>query len=219
MTATETEEGRRWAESKVKMLVGGDKISARFMKQDFFDYVPQFKLIISGNHKPGLRSVDEAIRRRFNLVPWLITIPPEERDDELGDKLKIEWPAILAWMIDGCVDWQERGLAPPEAVTTATAAYLEAQDSVAAWLEDNCERDQNAWEGSLDLFASWKGWAEQSGVFVGDIKTFRDRLEHRNGIVFRKHPTTRRSGFFGVRLKQQPEDPYYSDLADDFAKR
>ena len=75
VTAVETEEGRRWAESRIKALTGGDKVSARFMKQDFFEFLPQFKLIIAGNHKPGLRSVDEAIRRRFHLIPFNVTIP------------------------------------------------------------------------------------------------------------------------------------------------
>src|SRR5262249_3002281 len=80
VTAVETEEGRRWAESRIKALTGGDKIAARFMRQDFFEYLPQFQLIIAGNHKPGLKSVDEAIRRRFNLIPFTVTIPPGERD-------------------------------------------------------------------------------------------------------------------------------------------
>ena len=101
VTATETEEGRRWAESRIKALTGGDTIAARFMRQDFFEYTPQFKLIIAGNHKPGLRSVDEAIRRRFNLIPFGVTIPPLERDQQIGKKLKDEWPGILAWMISG----------------------------------------------------------------------------------------------------------------------
>ena len=139
VTAVETEEGRRWAEAQIKALTGGDAIAARFMRQDFFEYTPQFKLIIAGNHKPGLRSVDEAIRRRFHLMPFTVTIPPEERDRELADKLKAEWPGILAWMIEGCLEWQQHGLAPPEAVTDATAAYLEAQDAIAAWI-DECMR-------------------------------------------------------------------------------
>lgn len=85
VTAIETEEGRRWAESKLKALTGGDRIAARYMRQDFFEFVPQFKLLVAGNHKPGLRTVDEAIRRRFNLIPFTITIPPAERDLELAD--------------------------------------------------------------------------------------------------------------------------------------
>ena len=108
VTAIETEEGRRWAESRIKALTGGDKIPARFMRQDFFEFTPQFKLVIAGNHKPGLRSVDEAIRRRFNLVPFTVTIPTEKRDKELSEKLKPEWSGILQWMIDGCLAWQKK---------------------------------------------------------------------------------------------------------------
>src|SRR5262245_3145121 len=163
VTATETEEGRHWAEAKIKTLTGGDTISARFMRQDFFEYTPQFKLMISGNHKPGLRSVDEAIRRRFNLLPFTVTIPEHERDKELGEKLKAERAGILQWMIKGCLDWQERGLVPPDAVTAATAAYLAAQDSFSSWLDECCDRDPNAWERSVTLFASWKTFAERGG--------------------------------------------------------
>src|SRR5262249_40899502 len=154
--ATETQEGRRWDETKIKTLTGGDRIAARFMRQDFFEYTPQFKLLITGNHKPGLRSVDEAIRRRFNLVPFTVTIPPDQRDPELGDKLKGEWSGILQWMVDGCMDWQERGsLAAPETITQATNAYLDAQDATAAWIEECCDLDPNAWESRSALFASW----------------------------------------------------------------
>jgi putative DNA primase/helicase len=140
VTATETEEGRRWAESRIKQLPGGDTIAARFMRQDFFEYRPQFKLFIAGNHKPSLRSVDEAIRRRFHLVPFAVTIPPEERDGELAEKLKNEWPGILAWMIEGSLGWQTDGLHQPEAVSTATEAYLSAEVTIAAWLDEGCDR-------------------------------------------------------------------------------
>ena len=128
VTATETEEGRRWAESRIKQLTGGDTVAARFMRQDFFEYRPAFKLIIAGNHKPLLRSVDEAIRRRFHLIPFAVTIPPEERDAVLAEKLKAEWPGILAWLIEGCLEWQTEGLRPPQAVLEATEAYLSAED-------------------------------------------------------------------------------------------
>jgi len=167
VTAVETEEGRRWAESKIKTLTGGDPIAARFMRQDFFEYRPQFKLIIAGNHKPGLRSVDEAIRRRFNLVPFTVTIPPDERDEKLPDKLRAELPGILAWMIEGCTEWRARRLAPPQIVTDATAAYLEEEDAIAAWIEEAGERDPSAWEKSGDLFGSWSGWANKAGEFIG----------------------------------------------------
>jgi putative DNA primase/helicase len=110
VTAVETEEGRRWAETRIKTLTGGDRIAARFMRQDFFEFKPQFKLFIVGNHQPLLRTVDEAIRRRFNMVPFEVTIPVDERDGTLGGRLKSEWPGILQWMINGCGYWQEKGL-------------------------------------------------------------------------------------------------------------
>ena len=100
------------------------------MRQDFFNFTPQFKLLIAGNHKPGLRSVDEAIRRRFHLIPFTVTIPPEERDPDLAEKLKAEWPGILRWMIEGC----RTGAGRPDAarhVLDATAAYLDAEDAIA----------------------------------------------------------------------------------------
>ena len=103
-------------------------------------------------------------------------------------------------MVDGCIEWQEHGLAPPEAVTLATTAYLEAQDAAADWLDECCECDPNAWERSPTLFASWRAWAERSGEFVGDMKQFRERLEAR-GIFHRREPGTGRTGYQGIRLK------------------
>lgn len=198
VTAVETEEGRRWAESKIKALTGGDKISARFMRQDFFEFTPQFKLLIAGNHKPGLRSVDEAIRRRFYLIPFTVTIPPEQRDPELPEKLKAEGPGILAWMIDGCLEWRQRGLAPPEAVTKATADYLEAEDATAAWVADCCQISANAWARSNDLFANWSAWAQKNGEYIGSQKRFIERLENRPGMRSARQHNAR--GFFGLRL-------------------
>jgi putative DNA primase/helicase len=145
VTAVETEEGRRWAESKLKALTGGDKISARFMRQDFFEFVPQFKLLIAGNHKPGLRTVDEAMKRRLHLVPFAVTIPQHERDPELIQKLKEEWPGILAWAIEGCLSWQREGLNPPPIVRLATEEYLEAEDAVVdGWMRDLSSAGNNS---------------------------------------------------------------------------
>lgn len=167
VTAVETEDGHRWAESKIKSLTGGDKISARYMRQDFFTFTPQLKLIIAGNHQPSLRSVDEAMRRRFNLIPFEVTIPEEDRDKDLKDKLRTEWPGILAWMIDGCLEWQASGLSPPSRVQNATAEYLEGEDKVGAWLEECCVLRADAWTPTGALFSSWSEWAQGRGEFVG----------------------------------------------------
>src|SRR3982074_787110 len=122
-------------------MTGGDPSRGRFMRQDFFEFVPQFKLLIAGNHKPGLRGVDEAIRRRLHLIPFTVTIPTERRYKDLFEKLKPEWPGILQWMIDGCLAWRRLGLNAPGVVRDATEAYLAAEDALALWLDECCCRD------------------------------------------------------------------------------
>ena len=198
VTATETEEGRRWAESRIKQLTGGDTVAARFMRQDFFEYRPQFKLIIAGNHKPSLRSVDEAIRRRFHLIPFAVTIPADERDSDLTEKLKAEWPGILAWLIDGCLEWQAQGLRPPKAVLEATAAYLSAEDAIASWIDDKCEVDAKSWTSSSELFASWSAWADAAGEQTGSQKRLTQTLESRG---FHRHKMNRGQGLYGLSVK------------------
>jgi len=208
VTSVETEEGRRWAESRIKALTGGDKISARFMRQDFFEFTPTFKLIVAGNHKPGLRTVDEAIRRRFNLVPFTVTIPPNDRDPELEEKLKREWPGILQWMIDGALEWNERGLDPPETVRRATDAYLESEDALSAWIDESCERDPGAWEKTASLFCSWKAWADRSGEYPGSLKRFTQNLETR-GFTYERKMDGR--GFRGLKINLVQVEPHWSD--------
>jgi putative DNA primase/helicase len=207
VTAAETEEGRRWAESKIKALTGGDKIAARFMRQDFFEFTPQFKLIIAGNHKPGLRSVDEAIRRRFNMVPFSVTIPETERDINFSERLKVEWPGILAWMVEGCIEWQKKRLAPPAAVVEATKNYLETEDVFLTFIEEVCVKDPQQSTIVGTIFMKWKDWAEGRGEQVGSSKRLAQRLEA-HGFV--KVHTRRGSEIQGLGLnfpkKEQPEE-------------
>jgi putative DNA primase/helicase len=206
VSAIETEEGRRWDEAKLKALTGGDAVSARFMRQDFFEYMPQFKLIVAGNHKPSLRTVDEAIRRRLYLVPWNVVIPADERDKNLGHKLRAEWPGILVWMVHGCLRWQRNGLAPPACVTDATEAYLEAEDALKIWIDEWGERDANCWMKTQTLFASWKAWCEKSGEYTGNMKRFAQRLETYGaayGIVYQRDDYKGR-GFRGLRIIGDP---------------
>jgi putative DNA primase/helicase len=175
------------------------------MRQDQFEFRPVFKLFVAGNHKPGLRSVDEAIRRRFNLIPFTVTIPPQERDVELVDKLKAEWPGIVAWMTQGCLDWQAQGLKPPRAVLDATEAYLSAEDAIAAWIDEKCDWDQKAWASSNELYASWAVFAGSAREHAGSQKSFSQALESRG---FRRHRMSRAQGFYGLRLRPEtdPDD-------------
>lgn len=200
VSAVETEDGRRWAESKLKVLTGGDRISARFMRQNFFQFVPQFKLFVAGNHKPGLRTVDEAMRRRFNLLPFTVTIPRGERDLELGNKLKEEWPGILQWMIEGCLAWQREGLCAPKVVSDATRDYLASEDSIARWMEDRIIVEKDGWESATDLFVDWRQWREANGEYVGSQKMFSESLGTREGISPKRTGSAR--GFQGIALRK-----------------
>jgi putative DNA primase/helicase len=186
VTASETEEGRPWAEAKIKALTGGDSIAARFMRQDFFEFTPIFKLLIAGNHMPSLRSVDEAFRRRLHLIPFSVTIPSAERDPRLSEKLREEWPGILAWMVEGCRKWQAAGLQVPEIVRSTTKSYLDTEDAVGGWIDDCCDCDPKATETSAALWASWSAWAKKEGEAEGSRKGFSQKLEGK-GFHFRPH--------------------------------
>jgi putative DNA primase/helicase len=209
VTATETEAGRHWAESRLKELTGGESIPARFMHKDFFEYLPQFKPVISGNHKPRLRSVGTAMRRRLHLNPFIVTIPVDERDTQLVERLKAEWPGILQWMIDGCLDWQEMGLAPPEAVTKATDAYFAGEDGCANWIADCCDQIAGFVTASTTLFTSWKAWAEKTGQTVGSTSQFREEME-RLGIT---HKHGRTGNYYrGLRIRQDQPGPLEGEV-------
>lgn len=205
VTVVETEKGRRWAESRIKGLTGGDKISARFMRQDYFEFQPQFKLLIAGNHKPGLRGVDEAMRRRMNLLPFTTTIPAEDRDPDLTEKLKPEWPGILQWMIDGCLDWQRSGLAAPPAVVSATEQYMETEDSFGQWVNECCDEDRSEFTLIATLFDNWKLWAEKSGEFIGSQKSFSQNLEDR-GYKPKRQGGSGKRGFTGICIRRTELD-------------
>jgi putative DNA primase/helicase len=206
VTSIETEQGRRWAESKLKALTGGDKISARFMRQDFFEFIPQFKLVVAGNHKPSIRTIDEAMRRRLHLVPFTVTIPPKQRDKTLPERLLAERDGILAWAVQGCLEWQRIGLQPPPAVMAATEEYFEAEDALGRWLDECCLRGPNHVELSATLFASWKSWAEAAGEFVGSQRRLTDLLLARGFEKARhKHKGTR--ALQGLKLRDETRSP------------
>lgn len=192
----ETDAGGRWNEGRVKRLTGGGKISAHFMRQDDFEFEPQFKLLIAGNHKPLIRAVDEAIKRRIHLVPFTVTIPPEERDKELLTKLEPEWPRILQWCIDGCMAWQRQSLSPGDRIISATEQYVESEDVLGAWLDECCDR-----EGTGDgraLFENYRKWCDAQGEHAWSRRSWSNAMLDR-GFQPTRNRTSR--GFQGVSLK------------------
>lgn len=197
VVAQETEQGRPWAEARIKSITGGDPITANFMRQDHFEFLPMFKLAMAGNHKPVLGSVDEAIRRRLHLILFAFKISPDDRDLDLPDKLKAEWPGILQWMVEGCLMWLAEGLARPPAVSAATDDYLDAEDTMGQWLAAYADQEMHLqrrldWRSSAELYASWCSWAEKVGEIPRSQKQFCQALEARG---FRRQRKPGERGF------------------------
>jgi putative DNA primase/helicase len=205
VTASETQSGKRWDEAKVKGLTGGDPITARFMRQDNFTYVPQFKLVFMGNHKPEIRDVDAAMRRRIQLVPFTVT--PATVDKELGTKLRGEWPAILAWMVQGCLLWQKEGLNPPAVVTEASREYFESEDAVGRWAKERLEEKPGALVEMQKLFNDWREWANRNGEYVGSLKRLSASLESK-GWEKIKDSKTRRVSYIGYTITDRTGEEF-----------
>jgi P4 family phage/plasmid primase-like protien len=198
--ASETEEGSRFAESKLKWVTGGDKLTAHFMRENSFEFKPTFKVCIYGNNRPGLSS-NEGIRRRMCLVEWP-ALAPEDRDAAVKAEIHREYPAILARMLRACVEWQQSGLGEPEQVRSATEDYLRGEDAIGAWCEDciTVGVDYSALSG--EAYKSYRAWCESEGEhFTLSHKRFSQRLRER-GYVLKK--TFGGRIFEGFRLNASP---------------
>ena len=201
VTASESEAGQAWAEARLKLLTGGDPVTTRLPRREAFTFKPRFKLIIVGNHLPVLRGIDAAMRRRFRLVPFERT--PREPDRTLEAKLKTEWPQILRWMIEGCLDWQANGLVLSNSVRAASSFYLGSQDFVGQFLEETCDRaDPMQRETAAALYAAWCKYAKAAGEVPGSQRVFAAALARRGMIRDR----TRMARIYrGIRLRTAEE--------------
>lgn len=177
VTASETDAGKSWNEARIKQLTGGDKITARFMRQDNFTFTPQFKLTIIGNHRPAIRNVDEAMRRRLNLVPFTVT--PARKDTQLPAKLAAEHGQILSWAIQGCLDWQASGLVRPAAVVAATDEYCASQDVLGEWITERCDTGPGKRDFPKALYDDYRSYLHQTGEEPLTLKGFSEELEKR----------------------------------------
>jgi putative DNA primase/helicase len=200
VTASETAAGKRWDEPRLKSLTGGEPVTARFMRQDNFTFTPQFKLVFVGNHKPEIRDVDAAMRRRIQMVPFVVT--PKVVDKELSLKLLPEYPAILAWMIRGCLEWQAKGLASPVIVQETTEAYFEAEDAVGRWVRECLVAVSGQTITSQTLYLSWREWSNQNGEHTGSLKRLSAAMIARRFERW-QDPKTRKLGFTGITLLEQ----------------
>lgn len=202
--SSEIEESAHWAESRIKSLTGDETLTARFMRQDFFTFPVTHKHIIAGNFKPRLKGDDFAMVRRLVLVPFAQRFEGARRDSNLPDKLRVEYPGILAWAIEGACKWAAGGLAIPAAVAEASRAYMAEQNDLEQWIAECCVRDPRGEAGSAKLYESFKEWKERNGEYAPAMRNFSQRLER----MFDKKATRGGKVFVGLTLNPSGGDYY-----------
>jgi putative DNA primase/helicase len=156
----ESAEGGRLNEALVKQLTGGDKISARRMREDFWEFSPTHKLMLCTNHRPEIKETKHAIWRRIKMIPFNVTIPEAEQIKDLPRRLRFEFPGILAWCVQGCLEWQREGLGVPSEVDDATKEYRAEQDVLAAFLAEECTVNPVLSAKFAHLYNRYTRWTE-----------------------------------------------------------
>ncbi len=187
VSVIETDQDKRLAEGLIKQATGGDRMAARYLHHEFFEFTPKFKLWLATNHRPGIRGTDHGIWRRIRLLPFLVTYQDADKapsgapikDDKLKEKLLLELPGILAFMVRGCIEWQTHGLGSAAAVDEATAEYREQQDRLAGFIDDRCEVAPNYSCKFASLYDDYKKWCAENADTPISSKTFADRLDEK----------------------------------------
>jgi putative DNA primase/helicase len=221
VSAAEVEKGRRLAESKIKQLTGRDTVTARFLFGENFDFKPEFKLWLSTNNKPVIQGTDDAIWDRLRLIPFTQRFDGAKADPLLSDKLRDELAGVFAWMVEGCLEWQEHGLGEPESVTEATKQYREDMDTLAAFFEDRCVIGERLMTPASRLYKTYQLWCDEAGEHAETQKMFGMRLSERGFVSekFTRGPHKDRKGWLGIGLRAddpEPEDPDDGDNTELF---
>jgi putative DNA primase/helicase len=212
ITATETEEGRRWDQQRLNKCTGGDRIRARNPYGRYFEYFPHFLLMMAGNYRPRLGTADSAMRRRLHLLPFKNR--PPTIDPYLMDKFRAELPGIMAWAVEGAVLWQRFRLKPPPVVKEETEGYFEIEDQVTNWLEERCdllirdEEDRVVFSARRDLYRDFRAWVSEGRGYILPEAVFLARLDTVEGLTRGRQGNVR--VFYGVRLRYPP--PTQADL-------
>lgn len=183
VTVSEVNDGQKLNEALVKDMTGGDRMSARFMRAEFFTFQPVFKLWLYGNHKPQIKGTDDGIWRRMRLIPFTVTIPDDEKDRHLLEKLKQELKGVLAWAVRGCMEWQRIGLCEPSEIIEATNGYRNEMDALSDFLTEYCAFDPQGTVAKKALFDVYEQYCRDIGEQGYDKQTpFNKEIGKRPGI-------------------------------------
>jgi putative DNA primase/helicase len=197
-TIDRQDDGKRFSESQLKQIVSRDKLAGRFLYGQWFTFDPTHSIWMASNHKPLVKGTDEGLWRRLMLIPFTITIPEDERDGDLAEKLRAEYPGILRWLVKGCLAWQRGGLQPPNAVRAAVAEYRTEMDILGEFLEDHTVTDPTAFTASADIYECYKTWCLSKGLRPSAQVTLTRRLKERG---FECKPSKNVRGVQGLKLR------------------
>jgi putative DNA primase/helicase len=190
---------RKLDEAKVKYLTGMGKLQGRPLFKNLFEFDPAFKLFVDSNRLPTVAGDENAVWNRIRVLPFNATIADDEKDKDLGEKLRAETPGILAWAVRGCMEWLEKGLGEPEAVKEATKVYRSETDTVSRFLAESCEFEASYSEKTGDLYTAYTTWCSDLGEEPESKKALTKYLG-RNGTLLPTKVSGER-GWKGIRLK------------------
>ncbi|MEX6042251.1 phage/plasmid primase, P4 family [Staphylococcus haemolyticus] len=199
VTSSEPNEGFRFDEGLIKQITGGDKVTARFLYAEEFEYTPKFKIWVSTNHKPIIRGTDDGIWRRLVLIPFDVQIPEEKVDKDLKYKLLREAPAILNWMAEGAYMWMREGLELPEKLKDAGQTYRTEMDVVEQFIQEKCKRVEDVRETGKALYEEYKKWADENNEYKMDKNKFGKKLKEK----FRSKKMNNGVNYLGVELTEK----------------
>lgn len=196
MVASETESTDRLSEGLVKQLTGRDCLKARNLYGAFFQFDPTHKIILMTNHKPDVQGLDEGIWRRLALIPFEVTIPRDQRDPKLEEKLKAEWPGILVWLVQGCLAWQRDGIKMPPEVEAATQSYRHSSNTFLRFVEEMCYRETQTWTPTSRIREAYRSYCSQ----IGEIRPLSDSAmaSALKGMGYVHHPRSYGRGWLGI---------------------
>ena len=207
VVAAEPEQGARLSEARIKALSGQDMITARHLNEAFFEFMPQFKLVLSFNNRPSVRGTDEGTWRRIKLVPWPVIVPRDERDRLLRDKLRAEASGILNWLIEGALEYLREGLIVPGEVDQASEDYRTDSNPVATWVDTQCRRLPAATTPARTLYEAYCAWCKENALEPVHTTSFGKALgamgfvKEKAGIIFWK----------GIAPPELPPEPAKGD--------
>jgi putative DNA primase/helicase len=198
VVCTELEAGRRLREARVKELTGSDTVTARFMRGEWFDFRPQFKVWLVGNHLPRIHGTDHGIWRRVRLLEFGVTIRDDDQDRALPEKLRGELPGILSWAIRGAQEWYRSGVQTSAQIKDAGEHYRDSEDIIGQFLAERCTCQPNAREPLKDIATAYNAWADANSERRLSSRALGTWFEERG---YRKERATGNAVFVkGVRL-------------------